>query len=204
VTKHILLTQCSRAIPLLLVPVLLLPAAGAQRTLQVTVVDGDGAFNDIRRSQARAPVVEVRDEDNRVVPDARVVFQLPDMGAGGTFTDGSRTLVATTDATGRATGTGLRPNRIEGAFTITVTASKDGAMGRVEVRQSNTLAGGDQAMQSNGHGKAKILIAVAGAAGGIAIAALRAGGKSSTSASSTNSAPVTSLSAGAVTIGGPR
>jgi hypothetical protein len=180
-----------------------LSAAAEQKTLQVNVVDGEGAFNDIRRVQARIPVVEVRDEDNHPVPNARVVFQLPDMGAGGTFADGSRTLISTTDAQGRASATGLRPNKTEGIFTITVTASKDGAVGHGEVRQSNTLAGGDQSVQSGGHGKAKLLIAVAGAAGGIAIAALRAGGSKSSSSSS-NSAPVTSLSTGAITIGGPR
>jgi hypothetical protein len=180
-----------------------LSAAAEQKTLQVNVVDGEGAFNDIRRAQARVPAVEVRDEDNRVVPDARVVFTLPDMGAGGTFADGSRTLVVTTDPQGRASATGLRPNKTEGAFVITVTASKDGATGHGEVRQSNTLAGGDQGMQSGGHGKAKIFIAIAGAAGGIAVAALRAGGsKSSSSPGST--VPVTSLSTGAITIGGPR
>jgi hypothetical protein len=179
-------------------------AAAEQKTLQVNVVDGEGAFNDIRRSQARIPVVEVRDEDNRVVPDARVVFQLPDMGAGGTFAEGSRTHIATTDAQGHAAGTGLRPNKTEGVFVITVTASKDGAVGHGEIRQSNTLAGGDQSIQSNGHGKAKILIAVAGAAGGIAIAALRAGGGSKSGSTGSSSAPVTSLSTGAITIGGPR
>jgi hypothetical protein len=179
-----------------------LSAAADQKTLQVNIVDGEGAFNDIRRGQARVPVVEVRDEDNRVVSNARVVFQLPDMGASGTFADGSRTLIVNTDAQGRASGTGLRPNKTEGPFVITVTASNDGAVGHGEVRQSNTLAGGDQSMQSSGHGKAKILIAVAGAAGGIAIAALRAGG--SKSSSSASAAPVTSLSTGAITVGGPR
>jgi hypothetical protein len=182
-----------------------LSAAAEQRTLQVNVVDGEGAFNDIRRVQARIPVVEVRDEDNKPVQNARVVFQLPDMGASGTFADGSLTLISTTDAQGRASATGLRPNKTEGNFVITVTASKEGAVGHGEVRQSNTLAGGDQSVQSGGgHGKAKLLIAVAGAAGGIAIAALRAGGGSKSSSSSSSSAPVTSLSTGAITIGGPR
>jgi hypothetical protein len=178
--------------------------AAEQKSLQVNVVDGEGAFNDIRRLQARVPVVEVRDEDNQVVPNARVVFQLPDMGPSGTFADGSHTLITNTDAQGRASGTGFRPNKTEGAFTIKVTASKDGAVGNGEVKQSNTLAGGDQSVQSGGHGKAKILIAVAGAAGGIAIAALRAGGGSKSGGSTGTTTPVTSLTTGAITIGGPR
>src|SRR5215471_1329526 len=98
-------------------------AAGEQKTLQVNTIDGEGAFNDMRHGQARMPVVEVRDEENRVVPNARVVFQLPEMGAGGTFADGSLTLIATTDAQGHAAAKGLRPNNVEGNFIITVTAS---------------------------------------------------------------------------------
>jgi hypothetical protein len=180
-----------------------LASAAPQKTLQVNVVDGEGAFNDIRRAQARIPVVEVRDEDNQVVSNARVVFQTPDMGATATFADGTRTYIATTDEQGRAAATGLRPNKVEGAYVITVSVSKEGATGHAEVRQSNTLAGGDQSMQTSNHTKLKIIIAVAGAAGGVAVAALRAGGSKSSSSSS-SSAPVTSLTAGAITIGGPR
>jgi hypothetical protein len=178
------------------------PAAD-QKTLQVSVLDGEGAFNDIKHGQARMPVVEVRDDDGRPVPRAQVVFQLPDMGASGTFADGSRTLVANTDAQGRATAPGMKPNKVEGMYVIHVAASKDGAVGRAEIRQSNTLAGGDQTAQSGGHGKLKILIAIAGAAGGAAIAAARAGGGSKSSGAPP-AAPPTSLTVGAVTIGGPR
>jgi hypothetical protein len=178
-------------------------AAGDGKPLQVNVLDGEGAFNDIRRAQARTPVVEVRDDDGRPVQGAKVVFQLPDMGAGGTFADGSRTLVVNTDAQGRAAAPGLHPNKVEGSFSIAVTASKEGGVGHAEIRQSNTLAGGDQNMQSGGHGKLKILIAIAGAAGGAAIAAARAGGSKS-SGGTTAAVPPTSLSVGAVTIGGPR
>lgn len=177
--------------------------ATGQKVLQVNVLDGEGAFNDIKRGQARMPVVEVRDDDGRVLQGVKVVFQLPDMGASASFGDGSHTLVGTTDAQGRATAPGLKPNRTEGTYLITVTASKEGAVGHAEIRQNNTLAGGDQSVQSGGHGKLKILIAVAGAAGGAAIAAVRAGGGSKSSTSTTAVAPTT-LTVGAVTIGGPR
>lgn len=178
-------------------------AANSQKVLQVNVLDGEGAFNDIRHSQSRMPVVEVRDDDGQPVQGAKVVFQLPDMGASGTFSDGSHTLVATTDAQGRATAPGLKPNKVEGSYLITATASKDGAVGHAEIRQNNTLAGGDQSAQSGNHGKLKILIAIAGAAGGAAIAAVRAGGGSKSSSTAATVVPTT-LTVGAVTIGGPR
>ncbi len=177
-------------------------AIAEQKTLQVTVINGEGAFNDVKRGLARMPAVEVKDDDGRPLFGAKVVFQLPEMGAGGAFADGSRTLVAATDAQGRAAAPGLRPNKVEGRFTITVTASWDGRVGHAEIHQSNTVAGGDQSLQPNNHTKLKILIAVAGAAGGVAVAAARAGGSKSSGGASVPSP--TTLSAGAVTIGGPR
>ncbi len=179
-------------------------AAADTAPLAVTVIDGEGAFNDIRRGEARTPVVQVRDADGRPVAGAKVVFQLPDMGAGAAFPDGSKMLIATTDAEGKASAPGLRPNRVEGAFTIAVLASKDGHSGRAEVRQSNTLAGGDPTLRPNNHNKLKIIIAIAGAAGGIAVAAALHGGGGSSNSSSGTAVTPTSLSVGTVTIGGPR
>jgi hypothetical protein len=188
-----------------LVSCLLLGAAarGADRPLQVLVLEGEGAFNDINKGTARAPVVEVRDENGKVVPEARVVFHLPEMGPSGTFADGSRVFVASTDREGRAGAIGLKPNRVEGPFQIIVTVSAGARTGRAEVRETNTLAGGDRAMKS-GHGRLLgILLAVAGAAGGGIIAATRGGGGSSSSGTAAAAVPTT-LSAGTVTIGGPR
>ncbi len=179
-------------------------AAGAdQRPLQINVLEGEGAFNDIRKGLARAPIVEVKDEGGQAVENAKVVFQLPDMGAGGTFLDGSHTFVATSDKQGRAAAPPLKPNRMEGMFAIVVNASKDGSVGHAEIRQSNTMAGGVQAGGGGGHGKLKILIAIAGAAGGVAVAAARSGSKSGGSTGAAVAAP-TILSVGTVTIGGPR
>jgi hypothetical protein len=174
---------------------------GAQKTLEIAVLEGDGAFNDIKRGIARTPVVEVRDDIGHVVAGAKVVFQLPDMQAGGTFADGTRTLITSTDNQGRASATGLKPNKVEGRFSILVTASSEGRTGQAQVMQTNTLAGGDQSM-SSGHGKLKgILVAVAGIATAGVIAAVRSGGSKG---SSTPAPTPTTLSAGTVTIGGPR
>src|SRR5438874_2446944 len=139
-------------------------AAGAdQRPLQINIVEGEGAFNDIKKGVAHAPVVEVKDESGRPVENAKVVFQLPEMGASGSFLDGSKTFVATSDKTGRAGAPVLKPNNVEGSFAIVVTASKDGSVGHAEVRESNTLAGGVKASSGGGgggHGKAGLIIAL--------------------------------------------
>jgi hypothetical protein len=180
-------------------------AAQDASPLVVNVIDGEGAFNDIRRGDVRTPVVQVRDADGNLVAGAKVVFQLPDMGAGASFPDGSKMLIATTDGEGKASAPGLHPNKVEGAFAITVLASKDGHSGRAEVRQSNTLAGGDPTLRPTNHNKLKILIAIAGAAGGIAVAAaLHGGGGGSSPSSGGTAVTATTLSVGTVTIGGPR
>ena len=145
-TKVIYSNVVLRALAAGVVATVLASGAG-QKTLQVNVRDGEGAFNDIRRGQSRMPVVEVRDDDGHLLQG-------------------------------------------------------DGVVGRAEIRQSNTLAGGDHNAQSGGHGRLKILIVVAGAAGGVAIAAGRAGGGKSSS--TTPSVPPTTLTVGAVTIGGLR
>src|SRR4051794_34030597 len=145
-----------------------LAVAADQRPLQISVLEGEGSFNDIQKGLARSPVVEVKDESGRAVENAQVVFQLPEMGASGTFLDGSRTFVGTTDKSGRAGAPVLKPNKVEGVFAIVVTASKDGSTGRTEIRESNTLAGGTMATggsSGGGGGKTKLIIAVLGAVG---------------------------------------
>jgi hypothetical protein len=182
-------------------------AVGAdQRPLQINVLEGEGAFNDIKKGIGRAPIVEVKDETGRPVDNAKVVFQLPEMGASGTFIDGSRTFVGASNAQGRATAPVLKPNKVEGTFAIAVTASKDGSVGHAEVRESNTLAGGVVAPPSGngGHSKVGIWIAIAGAAGGIAIAAVHSGSSKSGGSTGAVAPTPTTLSVGAVTIGGPR
>ena len=181
-------------------------AAADQRPLQINVLEGEGAFNDIKKGVGRAPVVEVKDEAGAPVENAKVVFQLPDTGASGAFLDGSRTFVGTTDRQGRAAAPALKPNKIEGQFAIVVTASKDGSTGRAEIRESNTLAGGQAMKGGGGHGTAlKIGLAAASIGGGI-IALVARGHGSSNSGGTTGGAAATptSLSVGTVTIGGPR
>ncbi len=145
---------------------------------KMTVVEGDGAINNISQRTTREPVVRV-EEDGRPVAGAVVTFQLPNTGPGGTFLDGKTLMATTTDAEGLAVGRGLRPNSVVGQFRIRVNASFHGQSASVEIQQTNA------APAKTAHSNSKrvlILGLIAGAAGGGILAATHGGGKSTTTA----------------------
>ncbi len=137
--------------------------------LNLFIVEGEGAINNIRQRTAREPVVEVQDENHRPVAGAAVLFALPHGGAGGTFANGATTLNVTTDAQGRAVARGLRPNNIAGQFAITVTASYAGAMAVATIRQTNSLTAPTTGSSANSAG-------TTGSTGGAGTAAQGGGG----------------------------
>lgn len=151
----------------LLTSPLVLPAAQSPASkLQILIVEGDGAINNIRQRVAREPVVQVVDENNKPVAGATVVFMLPDVGPSGGFLGGEKMLTVMTDETGRATARGMQANALEGDYSIRVTASYQGLTASTTIAMSNVAAAG--AGISAG-AVALILGAVAGAAVGIAV-----------------------------------
>jgi hypothetical protein len=136
-------------------------APGASK-LNLIIVEGEGAINNVRQRTAREPIIQVTDENNRPIAGAAVVFTLPESGPGGTFADGSRTLQVLTDGKGRAMARGLRLNDVPGKFEIQVDASYQGATASTTIHQSNALmsaaAGGGLS------GKAIAILAAIGAA----------------------------------------
>ena len=78
--------------------------------LNLVVLEGEGATNNIRQRTAREPIVQVEDENHKPVAGAIVVFTLPSNGAGGTFANGARTLTMVSDSKGQAVARGFRPN----------------------------------------------------------------------------------------------
>ena len=140
--------------------------------LHLTVIEGQGAINNVRAHTARDPVVEVRDGDNVPLPGATVTFQTPADGPSVLFPDNARSLITQTDQDGRAVGRGLRPNSLTGAFQIRVTASYKSATGTAEIEQTN--ASPAEARSSK---KYWLIGLLAGAAAGGAFAATH-GGKS--------------------------
>lgn len=183
----------------------LAPMAGAQDAppkLNIVIVEGDGAINNIRQRTAREPIVEVQDENHKPVAGAAVVFALSDQGAGGAFAGGSHSLTVVTDSQGRAIAHGFHPNNVQGQYQIHVTASQAGRTAVATISQTNAAAAG-VAVGAVAAGVSAKLIAVvvvaaaAAAAGGAYYATHNGGGASSAAAS-------IGITAGAGTVGPPR
>ena len=156
------------------------PSAAGQEAgsrLNLVVVEGEGAINNIRQRTAREPIVQVEDQNHRPVAGAVVVFTLPSQGAGGTFAGGQHTLTVLTDAEGRAAARGLRPNQVQGQFQIRVNASHNGQTATTVISQSNAVLAGAGAAAAGLSTKLIVILAVAGAAAaGGALYATHSGG----------------------------
>jgi hypothetical protein len=95
--------------------------------LQIKVLEGEAA---VHPAGARIPhplTVEVTDETGRPVAGAAVSFQLPPEGPSGLFSNGLRTDLVLTDASGRASIHSVQLNRTGGQFRIRITAVKEQA-----------------------------------------------------------------------------
>jgi hypothetical protein len=185
----------------------LAPGAMAQDTgarLNLVIVEGDGAINNVRQRTAREPIVQVEDENHKPVAGVAVLFALPTQGAGGTFADGSHTLTVMTDDQGRAVMRGMRLNSVKGQFQIHVTASHNGLTASATITQTTAAAAGAAGAAAAGiSGKliAVIVIAAAAATGG-AIYATHSGGSNNSTA--TPATALVTISAGTGTVGAPR
>lgn len=174
-------------------------------SLRIVIVEGDGAINNIKQRVNRDPIVQVEDENRKPIAGAAVVFFLPDSGPSGTFVNGSRTLTVTTDAQGRATAVGIRPNNVEGPMQIRVTASFQGQTASAVINQTNAAgAGSAGAGGLSSTTKLLIILGVAGAAvaGGV-VAATRGGGGGGGGGGGAVTPPIV-LTPGTPTVGGPR
>lgn len=192
-----------RLFTLMSVVSMLLPAQQGQGSLKVIVLEGEGAFNNVKQKTGRDALVEVRDLQDRPISGALVQFTLPFEGPSGTFANHSRVYRTSTDANGRAKTEGLTPNSTEGRFSIKVDVSQNGREGHAIISQSNTLAGGLNVPGKTGGSSKKILWLglIGGAAAGGILAASHGGGHSTPAAA----APTpTSLTIGAISVGGPR
>ncbi len=169
--------------------------ADSPTELNIVIVDGEGAVNNLRQRVVREPIVRVEDQNHKPVAGAAVSFLLPGNGAGGTFANGSRLLTVTTDANGQAAARGIKANNLSGKYKIQVTASAGTVTATAVISQLNAAAiagaAGGMALST----KIIIVLAVAGAAAaGGGVYAATHGGSSTTA---------TSLSPGSSTVVAP-
>lgn len=177
------------------------PAVGP-KSLKIIATQGEGAKNSVKARSATQPAVEVRDENDKPVANAQVIFQLPASGPGGVFYDWMRTQTTRTDERGQATASGLTPNDMEGRFNIKVTAFAGDATANIVIAQSNIeRAGKDLTVAGKTRWwKPVLILGIVAAAGGGIYAARRGNGTTTTTAVTI---PVT-ITPGPITVGNPK
>lgn len=191
--------SCAPAICLLLINLCRLPAQVPPPTLNLVIVEGEGAINNVKQRVNREPIVQVEDENHKPIAGAAVVFFLPNQGPTGVFANGSKSLTLTTGADGRATASAIKRNNLSGQMQIRVTASFAGQTANAIITQTNVAAAAGTGGLS-ATAKLLIILGVAGAAAAAGIVIATRGGSSS---SAPPAAPPITISAGSPTVGAP-
>ncbi len=101
------------------------PDGAPPQDMQIVILDGEGALNNIQERTAREPIVQVQDHNHKPIAGASVLFAIHggSAGAGGSFAGGATSLSVTTGTDGIAHATGLLPNGEKGSWQIAVSAS---------------------------------------------------------------------------------
>jgi len=164
--------------------------------LNIVVVEGEGAINNVNQRVTRESVVRVEDANQKPIAGASVVFFLPSQGPGGIFPNGSQTLTTTTNTEGLAVARGIRYNNQSGTMQIRVTASSQGATGSAVITQSNVIGNAASGHMST---TTKIIL-IAALVGAAAAAGILATSHGSSSSSGT---PTVTITPGTPTVGAP-
>lgn len=116
-------------------------AAEPPHSLQIVILDGEGALNNIQQRTAREPIVQVQDHNHKPVAGASLLFAIHGGadGASGSFAGGASTLSVTTDAQGIGRAVGLSPNSLKGAWQITVTATVGALTATAIINEMNVI-----------------------------------------------------------------
>jgi hypothetical protein len=176
------------------------PAQAPQPRLNLVIVEGEGAINNVKQRVNREPIVQVEDENHKPIAGAAVVFFLPNQGPSGVFANGSKTLTVTTNAQGRATASSITRNNLSGQMVIRVTAAFAGRTATATITQTNVAS---VATGLSATAKVLIILGIAGAAAAGAVVATRGGSSSSGSGGATPVTPPITISAGTPTVGAP-
>lgn len=216
VSSHCFLLICTLIFPTISAPL----AAQQSQTQQaddpapfhLTIIEGEGAINNLHQQVNRAATVIVEDENKNPLSGVAVSFFLPNEGPSGLFPNGSRVLTVFTDDKGIATSRPIRFNNLVGLMPIRVSASLFSQNVNATITQTNVSSG--QAIRSyvspvtrsqepSHHGglhiskkKALIVLAIVGA--GVAAGVILSGRTSSPSAT------IGGTTVGTGTIGPPK
>lgn len=112
--------------------------AGPGPGLNIVIIEGDGAINNIRQRTAREEIVQVEDDNHQPVAGAAVSFLLPSSGPSGTFANGSRLFTTMTDSKGQAVAR-FQPNDESGSFKIKVDAQSNGRSSTALISSANAM-----------------------------------------------------------------
>jgi hypothetical protein len=169
------------------------------KQLTISILEGEGAINNVRQRTAREAIVQVQDENHKPVAGVAVTFFLADHGASGVFSNGSQSMTVLTDTNGQAAMRGMVPNKMAGKMEIRVSARLGNLHADAVITQTNAAgAAGAGGAAISGKVIALIVVIAAGAAiGGV----LATRGGSSTPA--TPAPAVVTITAGAPTVGHP-
>jgi len=172
---------------------------GQPRSLLITIVEGEGALNDIRTRTAREPIVQVDDENHKPVSGALVLFSLDKTGSSYANFSGMSSLTVHTDAAGRAVAHGFQITQHKGPYHISVHATYGALAADAIINLTNIAQGGGgggstapAAVGAVSHHK--VLWIVGGALAGGAIAGIVVATQQSSS---------TTVSTGTGTVGAP-
>jgi hypothetical protein len=168
--------------------------------LTISILEGEGAINNIRQRTAREAIVQVQDENHKPVAGVAVTFFLADHGASGVFSNGSRSLTVMTDTNGQAAMRGMTPNNMAGKMEIRVSARLGNLNADAVITQTNAAG----AAATGGAGiSGKVIAIIVGVVAVAAVGAIVAThGGSSTPATPTPSVVVT-ITPGTPTVGHP-
>jgi len=120
------------------------PHDGEPTSLHITILDGEGALNNIRVRTAREPIIQVEDENHKPVAGVLILLNAHSVtgGANASF-NGLSTLTVKTGQNGQAIAHGFKPNAHVGNFSVDVTATYGNLVATAIIHQEN-VAGGER------------------------------------------------------------
>jgi hypothetical protein len=141
--------------------------------LKIIVKAGEGATNNIMQRINRELAVQVVGENNKPMAGTKVLFTLPNEGAGGAFADSAKTFTVLTDQRGLATASFV-PNKIVGSFEIYVSASYQDQFVTAAIPETNASTDANSGKGAAHKKTSRVLIGTiaAAAAGAVAMGIL--------------------------------